>query len=76
LFAEFLAVGRANSPGKANLALCARTAHQGGLVGNSQKFRHPQGKRIGAAFLVTFLAAEKSNSPAGRDPQYQNKSNS
>jgi len=22
-----------------------------------------------AAFLVTFLAAEKSNSPAGRDPQ-------
>ena len=34
-FAEFSAIGRANSPWTANLALCARTAHQGGLVGNS-----------------------------------------
>ena len=34
----------------ANLALCARTAHQGGLVGNTREFRHPEcffrGKRI------------------------------
>jgi len=34
----------------ANLALCARTAHQGVLVGNSEEFRYPKGKRIRAAF--------------------------
>jgi len=28
--AEFFAIGRGNSPGMANLALRARTAHQGG----------------------------------------------
>ena len=74
-FAELRAIGRANPPGKADLALCARMAHQSGRVGNSPEFRHPErfsrGKRCGAAFLVTFLAAEKSNSPAGRGPQCQ-----
>ena len=72
-FAEFWAIDRANPPGKADLVLCARTAHQDGRVGNSPEFRQPEcffrGKRCGAAFLVTFLAVEKSNSPAGRDPQ-------
>ena len=34
-FAECLGIGRANSPGKANLVLCARTAHQDVLVGNT-----------------------------------------
>jgi hypothetical protein len=33
--AEFSVVGRANSPGKANLVLCARMAHQDVLVGNN-----------------------------------------
>jgi hypothetical protein len=49
-FAEFCGIGRVNSPGMANLALCARTAHQGGLVGNTRELRHPEcffrGKRI------------------------------
>jgi hypothetical protein len=35
---EFSGIGRVNSPGMANLALCARTAHQGGLVGNTREF--------------------------------------
>jgi hypothetical protein len=55
LFAEFLTVGRVNSPGKANLGLCARMAHQAGLVGNSEEFRHPEhfsrGKQSGMAFF-------------------------
>ena len=34
-FAEGSGVGRVNSPGKANLALRARIARQGGLVGNA-----------------------------------------
>jgi hypothetical protein len=32
-----------------------------------------RGVAVVAAFLVTFLAAEKSDSPAGRDPQCQGK---
>jgi hypothetical protein len=59
LFAEFIAVGRANSPWTANLALCARMAHQGGLVGNSDEFRHPERfsgqTRWDGILLVTFL---------------------
>jgi hypothetical protein len=55
LFAELRTVGRANSPPMANLALCARMAHQGGLVGNSVQFRHPErfsrGKQCGMAFF-------------------------
>jgi len=54
----------------ANLALCARMAHQGGLVGNIREFRNPQGKRIWAAFSGnSFGLQQKSYSPAGRDPQ-------
>ncbi len=34
LFAESSAVGRVNTPGKANLALRARIARQGSFVGN------------------------------------------
>ena len=34
-FAERSGVGRVNSPGKVNLALRARIARQGGLVGNT-----------------------------------------
>jgi len=53
--AEFTGIGRVISPGKAKLALCARTAHQGGLVGNSGEFRHPErfsrGNRIRMAFF-------------------------
>jgi hypothetical protein len=55
LFAEFISVGRVNSPWTANLALCARMAHQSGLVGNSDEFRHPErfsrGKQGGMAFF-------------------------
>ena len=47
----------------ANLALCARTAHQGGLVGNTTEFSYPErfsrGKRIGRPFLVTLLGCSK-----------------
>ena len=39
--AEFAGIVRAISPGKAKLVLCARTAHQDGLVGNSGEFRYP-----------------------------------
>jgi len=57
--AEFTGIGRAISPGKAKLALCARMAHQGGLVGNSGKFRHPKrfsrGNRIRTAFFGYFF---------------------
>ena len=66
LFAECLGVGRANSPGKANLVLCAWMAHKGGLVGNAQVFRYPErssrGKRDGMAFfwsLFLLLLKEK-----------------
>jgi len=60
LFAEFFAVGRVNSPGKANLVLCARTAHPDGLVGNSDEFRHLERFLSGqirwdGILLVTFL---------------------
>jgi len=54
-FAEFGSIGRANSPWTANLGLCARMAHQTGRVGNAAKFRHPQGKRYGAALFGYFL---------------------
>ena len=57
-FAEFVGIGRANSPWMANLVLCARTAHQDVLVGNTNEFRHPErfsrGKRSGRPFLVTL----------------------
>jgi hypothetical protein len=57
--AEFTGIGRANSPWMANLALCARMAHQGGLVGNSDEFRHPERfsgqTRWDGILLVTFL---------------------
>ena len=53
-FAEFSDIGRVNFPWTENLALCARTAHQGVLVGNSKELRHPEcfsrGKRIRAVF--------------------------
>ena len=39
--AEFAGIVRAISPGKAKLVLCARTAHQDRLVGNSGEFRYP-----------------------------------
>jgi hypothetical protein len=59
LFAEFIAVGRANSPWTANLVLCARMAHQDGLVGNSGEFRHPERfsgqTEWDGILLVTFL---------------------
>ena len=80
-FAKCPGVGRVNSPGKANLALRARTARQGGLVGNAWAFRHPErfsrGKRSGMAFfwLLFFCYRKKSDSPAGRDPQSPIKSN-
>jgi hypothetical protein len=61
LFAEFSVAGRANSPGKANLVLCARMAHQDGLVGSCGKFRHPEcfsrGKQDGIAFFCYFSFA-------------------
>ena len=41
-FAECTGVGRVNSLGMANLALRARIARQGGLVGNTCAFRHPE----------------------------------
>jgi len=50
LFAEFSGIGRVNLPWTANLVLCARTAHQDGLVGNTEEFRHPKGKQTRAAF--------------------------
>jgi len=72
--AEFGGIGSANSPWTANLGLCARMAHQIGRVGNAAKFRHPQGKRYGAAFFGYFLGLQpKSDSPVGRDPQCQSK---
>ena len=40
--AEFAGIARVISPGKAKLVLCARTAHQDGLVGNSGEFRYPE----------------------------------
>jgi len=44
----------------ANLALCARTAHQGGFVGNTGKFRHPKGKWSGRhSFGYFSVAADK-----------------
>ena len=44
----------------ANLALCARMAHQGGLVGNAGEFRNPQGKRCGRPFSgYSFVAVDK-----------------
>ena len=53
--AEFTGIGRAISPGKAKLVLCAWTAHQDGLVGNGDEFRHPErfhrGKQGGMAFF-------------------------
>ena len=60
LFAEFAAVGSVNLPWTANLAQCARTAHLGGRVGNSCKFRHPDRFLSGQTdwdgiLLVTFL---------------------
>jgi len=59
LFAESITVGRANSSWTVNSALCARMAHQGGLVGNSDGFRHPErfsGKtEWDGILLVTFL---------------------
>ena len=59
-FAECSGVGRVNSPGKANLALRARIARQGGLVGNSWVFGHPERFFSGqmnrdGILLVTFL---------------------
>jgi len=58
-FAESAAVGRANSPRTANLALRAGIARQGGLVGNDCRFRYPErfirGKRIGTAFFGHFF---------------------
>ena len=57
--AEFTGIGRAISPGKAKLGLCARTAHQDGLVGNSGEFRYPErfsrGNRIRTAFFGYFF---------------------
>ena len=62
--AEFAGIGRAISPGKAKLVLCARMAHQDGLVGNSGEFRHPERFSRGnqsrmAFFWLLFFAAEK-----------------
>ena len=58
--AEVGGIGRANSPRTANLALCARTAHQGGLVGNTPSFRHPAGAiEQRRPFLVTLLGCSK-----------------
>jgi len=62
--AEFAGIGRAISPGKAKLVLCARTAHQDGLVGNSGKFRHPsaslgQSNKDGFFWLLFLAAAKK-----------------
>ena len=58
--AEFAAIGRAISPGKAKLVLCAWTAHQDGLVGNSGEFRHAErfsrGNRIRTAFFGYFFS--------------------
>ena len=59
--AEFTGIGRAISPGKAKLVLCARTAHQDGLVGNSGEFRYPERFFSGQSnkdgfFLVTFFS--------------------
>jgi len=77
--AEFTGIGRVNSPGKANLALCARTAHQGGLVGNTGEFRHPECFISGQSnkdglFWVLFWAVAKEPmkivmAPAVREPQ-------
>jgi len=66
--AEFSGIGRAISPGRAKLVLCARTAHQDGLVGNSGEFRHPErfsrGNRIRTAFSGdSFGLLQKSHSP-------------
>jgi hypothetical protein len=66
--AEFSAIGRAISPGMAKLGLCARTAHQDGLVGNSGEFRYPErfsrGNRIRTAFSGdSFGLLQKSHSP-------------
>ena len=71
-------VGRVNSPGKANLALRAGTARQGGLVGNNDRFRHPErffrDNRIRTAFSgYSFGLLQKSTSPAVRIPQCQTK---
>ena len=72
--AEFFSVGRTNSPWMANLALCARTAHQSGFVGNTGKFRHPEcffSRQVKwAAFSgYSLWLLTKSNSPAVREPQ-------
>jgi len=57
--AEFTGIGRAISPGKAKLVLCAWTAHQDGLVGNADEFRHPErfsrGNRLRTAFFGYFF---------------------
>jgi len=64
LIAEFTGIGRAISPWKAKLVLCARrTAHQDGLVGNSGEFRRPElfsglSDKDGFFWLL-FLAVEK-----------------
>jgi hypothetical protein len=50
LFAEYRSVGRGNSPGTANLALCARMAHQS----DSLAMRHYSGT------LSAFLRANKT----------------
>ena len=62
-------VGRVNSPGK---------ARQGGLVGNNDRFRHPErffrDNRIRTAFSgYSFGLLQKSTSPAVRIPQCQTK---